>query len=325
MSKKLKPNKGFSLIEISLVILIIAILVYGISTGIDLYKDAKISTAKNLTTKSPVSRISELSLWLEASDSQKIECYGATKTCDNNDKIKIWFDINPTTIDKINVGRNSNGNSTPTYVEDGINGLPAINFEQNSASNYFQYLSNNEVTNPSPPPIISNQTNYTMIAVWRPIKKSSYSTDSTWPQNLISQGRTGTISCNAINCNVSGSLVYRPSNNIGFWGYISNWGANIVKRESVANVSIMIIEPSGSSSSKVSLYNNSLTASGGTCNKTLIGTCEFTVGVFACTKRIYTSYHGLISEVIVFNRAITDNEAKNIMKYLSQKWSIPLE
>ena len=90
MSKNLKPNKGFSLIEISVVILILAILVYGISTGIDLYRDAKISIAKNLTAKSPVPRISELSLWLEASDSQKIECYGATKTCTNNGKIKIY-------------------------------------------------------------------------------------------------------------------------------------------------------------------------------------------------------------------------------------------
>lgn len=320
MSKNLKPNKGFSLIEISVVILILAILVYGISTGIDLYRDAKISIAKNLTAKSPVPRISELSLWLEASDSQKIECYGATKTCTNNGKIKIWFDINPTTIDKINVGHNINGASTPTYVEDGINGLPAINFNQENR----QYFSNKAFANSNPSPIDKNKPDYTMIVVWRPIKKNSYSTNSQWPQNLISQGSTSSMTC-YIWCNLSGSIIYEPSNKIGFWGYTNSWSANIVKRESVANASIMIIEPSGSSSSKVSLYNNSLTASSGTCNKTLIGTCEFTVGVFACAKRIYTSYHGLISEVIVFNRAITDNEAKNIMKYLSQKWSIPLE
>ena len=318
MSKKLKPNKGFSLIEISIVILIISILVYGISTGIDLYKDAKISIAKNLTTKSPVSRISELSLWLEASDSQKIECYGASNTCTNNGKIKIWFDINPTTIDKINVGRNSNGDETPTYVEDGINGLPAINFNQDN----LQYLSNNEVTNPSPPPIIKNKPDYTMIVVWKPIKKSVY--NSTWPQHLISQGSTYSLTCGTY-CNLSGSIIFNPSNNLGFWGYYNSWSANIVKHESVANASIMIIETSDASNSKVTLYNNSLTASSGTFAKTLIGTCEFTLGVFACRKPPYSHFHGLISEVIVFNRAISNYEAKNIMKYLSQKWSIPLE
>jgi prepilin-type N-terminal cleavage/methylation domain-containing protein len=320
VSKKLKPNKGFSLIEISIVILIIALLIYGISTGIDLYRDAKISTAKNLTTKSPVSRISELSLWLEASDSQKIECYGATKTCTDNGKIKIWFDINPTAIDKINVGRNNDGTGAPTYVEDGINDLPAINFNQDN----YQYLSNLEVTNPSSPPIIKNKTDYTMIAVWRPIKKNPY--NSGWPQHLISQGSTYSLIWNTYG-NLSGSLTYSPSNNLGFWGYYNTWSANIIKNESAVNASIMIIEAdaSNASNSKISLYNNSLTASSGSFAKTSIGTCEFNLGVFACRKTSSTHFHGLMSEVIVFSRAITNYEAKNIMKYLSQKWSIPLE
>ena len=89
----------------------------------------------------------------------------------------------------------------------------------------------------------------------------------------------------------------------------------------------MIIEAdaSNSSNSKISLYNNSLTASSGTFAKTLIGTCEFTLGVFACRKASSTHFHGLISEAIVFNRAISNSEAKNIMQYLSQKWSIRLE
>jgi prepilin-type N-terminal cleavage/methylation domain-containing protein len=323
MPQKLKPNKGFSLIEISITVLIIAVLIAGISTGIDLYKDSKIALANDITKKSPLTRMPELALWLETSKIENLECYGTTKTCDNNGKIKIWFDINPTTIDKINVGRNSNGNSTPTYVEDGINGLPAINFDQDN----LQYLSNNEVTNPSPPPIIKNKPDYTMIVVWKPIKKSVYNntvSSTIWPQHLISQGSTYSLTCNS-NCNLSGSIIFNPSNNLGFWGYYNSWGANIVKRESVANASIMIIEASDASNSKVTLYNNSLTASSGTFSKTLIGTCEFTLGVFACRKASATNFHGLISEAIVFNRAITNFEAKNIMQYLSQKWSIRLE
>lgn len=321
MPQKLKPNKGFTLIEISIVVLIIAVLIAGITTGIDLHKDAKIALANDITKKSPLTMMPELSLWLETTKIENLECYGTTKTCTNNGKIKIWFDINPTTIDKINVGRNSNGNSTPTYVEDGINGLPAINFNQD----YNQYFSNNQVTNPSPPPITKNKQDYTMIAVWRPIKKSPYT--NLHPQHLISQGSVPNLD-NKLYGNIAGALVYNPSNNISFWGYYNSWGANIVKRESVANASIMIIEPSGSANSKVSLYNNSLTASSGTCAKTLIGTCDFTVGIFSCRRSSsYEAgqYHGLISEVIVFNRAISNYEAKNIMQYLSQKWSIPLE
>jgi prepilin-type N-terminal cleavage/methylation domain-containing protein len=43
-----KLNKGFSLIEMSVVILIIGILIAGISRGIDLYLDFKIQTAQKL-------------------------------------------------------------------------------------------------------------------------------------------------------------------------------------------------------------------------------------------------------------------------------------
>ena len=61
--KKLKL--AFSLIEISVVILIIGILIAGISQGIDLFADYRFITAKNLTKNSRVGRIEDLEIWLE--------------------------------------------------------------------------------------------------------------------------------------------------------------------------------------------------------------------------------------------------------------------
>jgi prepilin-type N-terminal cleavage/methylation domain-containing protein len=57
-------KKAFSLIEISVVILIIVILIYGVSVGVDLYQDFRLATARSLTLNSRVGRIEDLSLWV---------------------------------------------------------------------------------------------------------------------------------------------------------------------------------------------------------------------------------------------------------------------
>lgn len=53
-------KKAFSLVEISVVILIIGLLISGISRGIDLYNDYRITNAKSLTLNSRVGRINNL-------------------------------------------------------------------------------------------------------------------------------------------------------------------------------------------------------------------------------------------------------------------------
>ena len=66
MKEKYKSQKlAFSLIEISMVILVIGILIAGISQGIDLYQDTKFSIAQTLTKNSRVNRIADLEMWLE--------------------------------------------------------------------------------------------------------------------------------------------------------------------------------------------------------------------------------------------------------------------
>jgi prepilin-type N-terminal cleavage/methylation domain-containing protein len=55
-------KKAFSLIEISVVILIIGILIAGISQGIDLYQDSRLAIARSLTQNSRVGRIENLEL-----------------------------------------------------------------------------------------------------------------------------------------------------------------------------------------------------------------------------------------------------------------------
>ncbi len=58
-----KNYNAFSLIELSIVILIIGILVAGVTKGSTLYQKIKLSSARSVTNNSPVAYISGLSVW----------------------------------------------------------------------------------------------------------------------------------------------------------------------------------------------------------------------------------------------------------------------
>ena len=64
-NSKNKKLLAFSLIELSIVVLIIGILIAGVTQGSRLIRQSKIKTAQNQTTNSPVNSITGLNLWLE--------------------------------------------------------------------------------------------------------------------------------------------------------------------------------------------------------------------------------------------------------------------
>jgi prepilin-type N-terminal cleavage/methylation domain-containing protein len=87
---KNKINTAFSLVEISVVILVIGILISGISTGVDLYRDYKISSARNYTINSKVSRIRDIGFWLDTTRLKSLETASGSFDPINGDKIKNW-------------------------------------------------------------------------------------------------------------------------------------------------------------------------------------------------------------------------------------------
>lgn len=121
----IKNQKAFSLMEISMVIFIIGILIAGISTGIDLYNDARISKAQALTKSSKIPRIPDLALWLDSVSPQAFN-----KPPSQNEKIANWKDINPFSSNKLEAYQTSE-NYKPTYNFNSISGLPALKFNSN--------------------------------------------------------------------------------------------------------------------------------------------------------------------------------------------------
>jgi len=140
-------KKGFSLVEISIVLLIIGILISGILVGQDLILDAKIKSAQNLTRTSPVNKIPDLTLWLDVNAEKSLISTLAVNRCLlkymsyqdllGNETICAWRDINSQKSlntdlsNKIALSINTTHalNAMPTYVVNGIGGLPSLYFD----------------------------------------------------------------------------------------------------------------------------------------------------------------------------------------------------
>jgi prepilin-type N-terminal cleavage/methylation domain-containing protein len=63
---KLRKITAFSLIELSIVILVIGLLIAGALQGSNMISKAALSSARTLTESSPVASIRSLSLWFES-------------------------------------------------------------------------------------------------------------------------------------------------------------------------------------------------------------------------------------------------------------------
>ena len=130
---------AFSLVEISIVILVIGILIIGISNGIELYQDTKLSTARSLTSNSRVGRINGLVLWLETTLENNFSSgttnFNNIKNITENTSINRWRDINPLSISPNNATQTSSSNQ-PKIIIDKDSMLPMVNFTKTSS----QYL-----------------------------------------------------------------------------------------------------------------------------------------------------------------------------------------
>jgi prepilin-type N-terminal cleavage/methylation domain-containing protein len=117
----LHKNKAFSLIELSIVVLIIGILIAGITNYTSLVNKSRLSSARSLTQSSPVRSVKGLILWLETTSK---DSFIESETQDSS-LITKWSDLNPTVQQK----NNAFARTPPTYKKNCLNGLPCLQFD----------------------------------------------------------------------------------------------------------------------------------------------------------------------------------------------------
>jgi len=339
----MKKNKAFSLVELSVVILIIGILIAGVTQSGRLIRQIKLSTARSLTSSSDVASIRDVTAWFEATTPGVFTDVNGNTDIDDKSKLRAWRDVNPQKAisDKpiMKNGEVYNGsgvltaanNTEPKYIISGINGLPAVYFD-GGANNGDTTLSDAtpdliSTTDTATMPILAGDKTFSMFAVFRSDKGKAQ-------QNAtIAQ-----ISANAATLTnesfASIGLLGGDSSNNSRPGFVttdavvSSW----LTEERITDYNDYIVgalvdytTPASPGVESVKVFVNKLTPvvyqSGKTSAAATIGAAIFTIG--ADTKASPTGHFtGMISEVIVFDRKIKDEEAQGVMKYLRKKYNI---
>ena len=326
----MKKNKAFSLVELSVVILIIGILVAGVTQSGRLIRQIKLSTARSITASSDVASIRDVTAWFEASTEGVFTDIHGNTDVEDKVEIDIWRDTNPQKSkgDKPDL-RNATSGAKPKYVSNGINGIPSVYFDggANKAGPFPSNATADYIYSSDLPtmPLISKDQTYSMFAVFR--------------------ADIGQVEKNAIVTQIGGNSIDQEFASIGFFGSAGNAGKPGLVTGSTEALSwikdarirdqtnyivgalVDFVAPSTIGAGSVKLYVNSLTpiASYGTVKtdfvKTDVVASKFTIGANA---RSTTSdyFTGLVSEVIVFDRKLKDEEALSVMKYLRKKYNI---
>ena len=303
----LKKRWAFSLIELSIVILIIGIVVAGITQGSRLVREMRIQAAASLTKSSGINGIKGLSMWLETTSSSSITSSTRGLNPDDNDKVAGWNDINSQKSGKINVTQTSDS-LRPTYIVDGIGNLPSIKFDGTD------YLSSLASAGGSVP-LEANSDNFTYVAVWLSNTNSG--------AQVIFEQNSATLTAG------KRSSMLLVNNKYGFSGQANDAFGASYGTSSSPHISVMTVgQANGVNDANltVKVYTNGNTASytstlTGGATKQNVGLDGFYIGTkFNNGERL----NGMISEIIIFDRVLMKEEISEVVNYLSKKYRIKL-
>lgn len=295
MRKKLIT--AFSLIEISIAILIIGILIASITKGSAIYYNMKLVGARSITNSSPVVKIKDLELWLETTS---IDSF-ADQNLTDGDKIEKWLDINPQNTSKKHAIAYDLA-VRPDYKTNSINNLPTLKFDGTKKCLKVDL----DIRRRTVP-------NMTLFIVYENKKEPEYDlsnakgilgNDGAWARWVLTYRATG------------------PAMSTG------NSPATLQAIGSIKRPQILthISQVGVSRGSKVSINRNlaSITYS------EIISSSESTtlaIGSYhsACSSiGAITTPNIELGEIIIFSRVLNDPEIESIENYLSQKWGIKL-
>lgn len=302
MHQKSKYSKNaFSLVELSIVILVIGILVAAITKGKDLYEDIKLTAARSITTSSSVSSIKGMVLWLETTMDKSFNNGSDNKsdiTFDEVNNIEIWNDVNPSSAVKVKY-TSSTSAKRPTVVRSGIAGLPSVEFD-----GVDDEMSSVAV-------IPRGSADYTVAIVWS--SKSQAGTGTLWDQasNPVADKQRATYSISASAGDYNVGFAASSTQTINF--------AN--KAKNSRPTSSIIVMEGGTLTGYINGASNSQTLTDAV--GLIIGDAASRIGSSLLTTNS-SPFKGQIAEIIIFDKALKETDVREIEDYFSQKYSIKM-
>lgn len=307
---------GFSLIEISVVVLIIGVLIAAITTGTDLVKRSKLASARNLSSNSSIYGMKDLVLWFEPSLPTSFYAEG------EGEPIEVWSNNSKFYSIGSAVQSSDENPKLPIYIKDAINHIPAVRFYCESASDCGQHLNIPDVAG------LLEETDLTIF-----ILENRNSNNTDVKRNILTSGGNNGLEIYYNNSdqftvdNKSGepkisnvspvaptlhylSLFY-SSNNEDF-----KVDDNIIIRKGYNYYKNKRLPENGAMPSVTTVIQDNDENS------------RFSTGSMGETIKIGNdtqSYSGNIAEILIFNRRLRQEELVDIFDYFEAKYNIALE
>ncbi len=281
-------KSAFSLLELSVSLVVVSLLMAMVSQGIKMVASSRLTTARSLTSKSPVPTIPGLIAWYETTSVDSLKAGEAV----DGKQISTWYDISPDSIPARKNTLTRTASVAVIYKSDGINKIPSVYFNGSgriALTDFHQgYTSQNTVF------FVARAHNFT--------GESGY---------VIDSGHT----------DVDGSQVcviaLIPT---GIYMYLGRIGGHAAATNCCRVNADYIVAAYLNGSLSKSYVNTASTMTGNTTvNPGTIPLKGITVGA---DRNNAFNLTGLVSEVIVYNRILQLQERKDVMGYLSKKYGI---
>lgn len=295
-SSSKKRFKAFSLIELSIVILIIGILITGIIGGISLLDKARLNTARTLTASSPVAGIPDIYLWVESTSQ---DSFIESETVDGQ-RISTWYDINPQSTQRRSLTQSTTA-AKPFYKEKYRNGLPSVSFR----------FSNNRATLQS--------SNYPDT----PQKFTIFAVSSLGSAGTTGNGFFLIYIKNAITLRYNNSSESNYNSTFIYDGSSFEPRAQISTSPKFNTVQLLTSTYDGTTLTIKRKDPISTTATASTTRRVYLQPEDSIVQIYQDIRDTGGStVIGEVMEVIVFSRKLTDEEYSAVESYLNKKWQI---
>jgi prepilin-type N-terminal cleavage/methylation domain-containing protein len=284
----MKKHSAFSLIELSIAILIVGIIIAGVMQSSSLIRKMKLSSVRQMTASSPVVGIRDVVLWIDSTSEQSFD----TAEQADGSTISSWYDINPQSPIKNNFTQSTSANK-PTYKQTFFNGLPSVYFD--GSTDYMQTSTTSLSTN------YFNNADFTVfVAAYFPTTTQSTSVlfqlvQSGGSRNLgFEFNSTNLLRMDSANASSTGSTALTFDQGVIISGYRDQ--------------------------SNAILYVNGAQYASATSGSSDILSGKFAIGAYVDSLDHFTKAY--IGEIIVYGHALTTEERKAVETYLGKKWGV---
>lgn len=292
MNFYISKRTAFSLIELSIVILVIGIMIAGAFSAKSMIKNFRLNSARALTNSSPVSGIKNLTLWYETTLEKSINF-------NSSGNVTRWNDINSQSLEKIHAVPYTWLTPVAAFTEYNENsdiGLPSMYFDGVNSHGF------------NIPYIPVSGISHTVFLVER------------HDNGAINGNNNGIVS--QLGDAAAFSIMYSGSGiRYGYYdykSYSSSIGLNMGGKPVIHSFVFLYNVANGM---RYYLNGNSRTISGGYANSELVsGAPKYSNVRIGYKSR--GQFKGDIFEFIVFSRDLKDEERNAVESYLKQKYYI---